>query len=166
MRPKARLSHEAIALVTTAVFLLGLSLVLWADFKRNARETRTVDENRPLLRGLGSRSPGKSRRLPRQNAPARKGVWLANVAYSPTSKALSVDLRNRHGAPTKGVALQARLVSETNTRLAVSASLSKQSNGLYRSRRLNLSKGRWSMSLTGYRNSTFEFLLEQSIQIR
>lgn len=100
-----------------------------------------------------------------QNPARRIVLWKAEVAYSRDGGVLEVDIANKYDEPLDGTLIRADITSAAGG-YAGGSFLERQTDGLYRSGRLDLGRGDWLVGISAMRQSVLVFRLEQVLKVR
>lgn len=100
-----------------------------------------------------------------QNPERHLTLWKADVAYSLANGVLEVDIANKYDEPLDGTLIRADITSAAGG-YAGGGFLERQTDGLYRSGRLDLGRGDWLVGISAMRQSVLVFRLEQVLKVR
>ena len=93
-------------------------------------------------------------------------TWRVNTEYSPKRGVLQLNISHRDNVSLNDLKLVAEFDSYRSAMPGHIAILHNQSEGIYRTDNIWLTKGDWLMSLTGRLRSKFIFRLEQPLLVR
>ncbi len=92
-------------------------------------------------------------------------TWRVNTEYSPKHGVLQLNISHKNNAPFNDLLLVAEFNSYRSAMPVPIAIWHNQSEGIYRTDNIWLTKGDWVMNLTGRLRSKFIFRLEQLLHV-
>jgi len=92
-------------------------------------------------------------------------TWRVNTEYSLKRGVLQLNISHKKNAPFNDLLLVAEFNSYRSAMPVAIAILHNQSEGIYRTDNIWLTKGDWVMNLTGRQRSKFIFRLEQLLHV-
>ncbi len=93
-------------------------------------------------------------------------TWRVNTEYSPKHGVFQLNISHKNNAAFNDLKLVAEFNSYRSAMPGPIAILHNQSEGIYRTDNIRLTKGEWVMSLTGRLRSKFIFRSEQVMHVK
>lgn len=152
---------KALGLLTLVVlFVLALPWVMQSDdAMRKKTKKQAEDQVEDSVKSGGAP-------MPRAFRGNRELSWIAQVDYAGDTGNVEVDLQHRDIPIDEKLKVHANFIQSQAKRMSGSRWLARQSNGVYRASGVQLEPGKWTMGLTGYRNSRVAFRLEKVLNVK